>query len=139
MSTPARGMFLPLDQTLVGHLGMEVHEQPAGSIIGRMPIDHRTVQPMGLAHGGALIALAETLASLGTASTLDPATHVAMGQEINASLLRPARAGSTVVGEATPVHRGRSSMVWDVRIRSDEGKLVAICRCSIAIRPREER
>jgi 1,4-dihydroxy-2-naphthoyl-CoA hydrolase len=139
MSTPAHPSFLPQDQTMAGYLGIEIQEQPDGSIIGRMPIDRRTVQPMGLAHGGALIALAETLASLGTANTLDLATHVAMGQEINASLLRPAPAGTSVVGEATPVHRGRSSMVWDVRIRNDEGKLVAICRCSIAIRPREQR
>lgn len=131
--------FLPLSETMIGYLGMEIEEQSPDRMLGRMPIDRRTVQPMGVAHGSALIALAETLASVGTAFNLDPATHVAMGQEINASLLRPVPAGSSVVGEATVVHRGRTSMVWDVRIRTAEGKLAAICRCSIAIRPREPR
>jgi uncharacterized protein (TIGR00369 family) len=124
---------------MIGYLGIELLERTPDRMVGRMPIDHRTVQPMGLAHGGALSSLAETLASIGTASNMDPATHFAMGQEINMSLLRPVPAGSSVIGEATVLHRGRTSMVWDVRICTAEGKLAAVCRCSIAIRPREQR
>jgi 1,4-dihydroxy-2-naphthoyl-CoA hydrolase len=89
-----------------------------------------------VAHGSALIALAETLASLGTLLNIDFTTQFCVGQEINASLLRPVPAGSYVEGAATVLHRGRTSMVWEVKIRNAEGKLAAICRCTIAIRPR---
>jgi 1,4-dihydroxy-2-naphthoyl-CoA hydrolase len=129
----------PIEQTLLGNLGIEVVESGPDRVVGRMPIDERTIQPFGVAHGGALIALAETLASIGTALNVDPATHVAVGQEINASLLRPVPYGSTVEAEAVVLHRGRSSMVWDVRVRTAEGKPAAVCRCTIAIRPQEKR
>ncbi|MGH2387203.1 MAG: PaaI family thioesterase [Chloroflexota bacterium] len=129
----------PIEQTLIGNLGIEVVESGPDRLVGRMPIDERTIQPFGVAHGSALIALAETLASVGTVLNVDPATHVAVGQEINASLLRPVPYGSTVEAEALVLHRGRSSMVWDVRIRTANGKMAAICRCTIAIRPREKR
>jgi 1,4-dihydroxy-2-naphthoyl-CoA hydrolase len=129
----------PIERTLLGNLGMELVECKPDRLIGRMPIDERTIQPFGVAHGSALIALAETLASIGTALNIDPATHIAVGQEINASLLRPVPYGNTVEGEALVLHRGRTSMVWDVRIRTAEGKAAAVCRCSIAIRSQEKR
>ncbi len=129
----------PPERTLIGNLGMEIVESGPDRMVGRMPIDERTIQPFGVAHGSALIALAETLASIGTALNIDPATHFAVGQEINASLLRPAPIGSTVEAEALVLHRGRSSMVWDVRIRTAGGKMTAVCRCTIAIRPQEKR
>ena len=136
MGTALPDSFVPLDDTMIGRLGIEVREQSRERMLARMPIDHRTIQPAGVAHGGALIALAETLASLGTMLNIDFATQFCVGQEINASLLRPVPAGSFVEGEATVLHQGRTSMVWDVKIRNPEGKLAAICRCSIAIRPR---
>jgi 1,4-dihydroxy-2-naphthoyl-CoA hydrolase len=121
---------------MIGHLGMELLEQGRERMVARMPIDHRTIQPAGVAHGGALIALAETLASSGTMLNIDPDTQFCVGQEINASLLRPVPAGSYVEGEATVLHQGRTTMVWEVRIHNADRKLAAICRCTIAIRPR---
>ena len=121
--------------TLIEALGIVVLEQAPERMTGRMPIDGRTIQPAGIAHGGALISLAETLASIGTALGSDAATEICVGQEIGASLLRPALFGTVVEGEALLLHRGRTSAVWDVRIRTAEGKLVAVCRCTIAIRP----
>lgn len=126
--------FQSYEDTMIGHLGIEFQEQHRDRMVARMPIDHRTIQPAGVAHGGALIALAETLASLGTMFNIDRATQFCVGQEINASLLRPVPAGSYVEGTATVLHRGRTTMVWEVRIHNAEGKLAAICRCTIAIR-----
>ncbi len=120
---------------MIGHLGIVLTEQGPDRMVGGMAIDERTIQPAGVAHGGALLCLAETLASIGTAYNIDPATHFCVGQEINASLLRPVPIGGSIEGEAVVLHRGRTSMVWDVRIRNAEGKLVAVCRCTIAIRP----
>jgi uncharacterized protein (TIGR00369 family) len=128
--------FEAYKNSMIGHLGMELIEQGREHVVARMPIDHRTIQPVGVAHGGALIALAETLASIGTMLNIDPDAQFCVGQEINASLLRPVPAGSYVEGEATVLHQGRTSMVWDVRIHNADGKLAAICRCTIAIRPR---
>lgn len=122
--------------TLIGTLGIAVLEQAPERMTGRMPIDGRTIQPAGVAHGGALISLAETLASIGTALGINATTEICVGQEIGASLLRPALFGTVVEGEALLLHRGRSTAVWDVRIRTAEGKLVAVCRCTIAIRPK---
>jgi 1,4-dihydroxy-2-naphthoyl-CoA hydrolase len=128
--------FPPYKDTLIGHLGIEFREQSRDRVVARLPIDHRTIQPTGVAHGGALIALAETLASLGTLYNIDPDTQFCVGQEINASLLRPVPAGSYVEGVASVLHQGRTTMVWEVKIHTPEGKLAAVCRCTIAIRPR---
>lgn len=126
----------PLADTLIGTLGIELTEQSATRLIGRMPIDRRTVQPAGIAHAGALASLADTLASLGTMLGIDLATQVCVGQELSISLLRPAPEGTTVEAEAVALHRGRTSAVWDVRIHTAEGKLAAIARCTVAIRTR---
>jgi 1,4-dihydroxy-2-naphthoyl-CoA hydrolase len=120
---------------MLGQLGIQITEQTVDRCSGTMPIDKRTIQPAGVAHGGALITLADTLASLGTICNIDPATQFCVGQEINASLLRPLPKGSVAYGVATVLHRGRTSMVWEVRITNPEGKLAAACRCTIAIRP----
>lgn len=124
---------------MLGHLGIQITERSADQCSGTMPIDRRTVQPAGVAHGGALITLADTLASLGTLGNIDTASQFCVGQEISASLLRPVPSGSTVNGVATVLHRGRTSMVWDVRITNAEGRTAAVCRCTIAIRPLERR
>jgi uncharacterized protein (TIGR00369 family) len=126
--------FQPYKDTLIGLLGMEFREQSRERMVARMPIDHRTIQPAGVAHGGALIALAETLASLGTMYNIDLDTQFCVGQEINASLFRPVPAGTYVEAVASILHHGRTTMVWDVRIHTAENKLAAVCRCTIAIR-----
>lgn len=137
MSNLQQESLRPLEQTLIGALGIEILEQSATRMVGRMPIDRRTVQPAGIVHAGALASLADTLASLGTMLGIDPATHFCVGQELNISMLRPVPDGSSVEGEAVAVHRGRTSAVWDVRMRTPEGKLAAISRCTVAIRARE--
>jgi len=97
-----------------------------------MPVDHRTHQPYGLRHGGASVALAETLGSVGAALTLDPDQFICVGMEINANHLRSVRSG-TVTGTATPLHRGSSSQVWEIKIHDDHGKLVCISRLTVAV------
>lgn len=117
---------------LNGHLGMELLEAGDNWLKARMPVDERTKQPFGLLHGGASVALAETLASQGAFATLDPATKAAVGMEINANHLRPVT-GGFVYGEARPEAMGRTTQVWTIRITDERGKLVCISRCTMAI------
>lgn len=118
--------------TLNAALGIEITELTEYSIMGRMPVDERTVQPAGVLHGGASVAFSETLASWGAHFAIDRSRQHAVGQEINANHVRPAGPG-WVHGEATPVALGRRSQVWDVRITDEAGKLVCISRCTIAV------
>ncbi|MCL6445791.1 MAG: hotdog fold thioesterase [Alicyclobacillus sp.] len=121
-----------LKHTLMETLGMHLVEATADKVIMTMPVDHRTVQPMGLLHGGASLALAESAASLGTVLNIDTETQAAVGLEINGNHIRSARSG-TVTAVATPIHRGRTTMVWDIRITDDHGHLLCISRCTVAI------
>ncbi|WP_310392159.1 hotdog fold thioesterase [Hymenobacter sp.] len=119
--------------TLADALGIEITAVTADYLEGRMPVDGRTHQPMGLLHGGASVALAETLGSLAAALRVDPAKHACVGLEINANHLRGVRDG-WVVGRATPVHVGRSTQVWEIRISHEEtGALVCISRITMAV------
>ncbi|HWE63396.1 MAG TPA: PaaI family thioesterase [Chloroflexota bacterium] len=137
MNQPEPAPLRPLAETLIGVLGIEMLEQSPERMVGRMPIDNRTIQPAGIVHAGALASLADTLASIGTMLGLDPRTQFCVGQELSISLLRPVAEGKSVDGEAVLLHRGRTSAVWDVRMRTPEGKLAAISRCTVAIRARE--
>lgn len=119
---------------MTGHIGIELTEAGDDWIRGRMPVDARTRQPFGLLHGGASVALAETLASVGAYSTVDGRTHAAVGMEINANHLRPVRDG-WVYGEARCEARGRTTQVWTIRITNEAGKLVCLSRCTMAIVP----
>lgn len=118
--------------TLGEHLGMQFTEVGENYLKATMPVDHRTHQPYGLLHGGASVALAETLGSVGAALTLDPDQFICVGMEINANHLRSVRSG-TVTGTATPLHRGSSSQVWEIKIHDDHGKLVCISRLTVAV------
>ena len=97
-----------------------------------MPVNDCTHQPFGILHGGASIALAETVASLGAANRIDREKFVAVGQEINGNHLRP-KSDGIVTATGIPVHLGRSSQVWSIEIRDEAGKLVCISRCTMAI------
>ncbi len=119
--------------TMGEHLGIEWVELGADFIKARMPVDHRTKQPYGLLHGGASVALAETLGSVGAALSVDPARYIAVGMEINANHIRSVRDGY-VSGTTRPVHRGASTQVWEIRIEDERGKLVCISRLTVAIR-----
>lgn len=104
-----------------------------------MPVDGRTVQPFGLLHGGASVALAETLASVGAWLQVDPETQSAVGVEINANHLRSATKGQQVEGAARPLHVGRQTQVWEVKIRDGEDRLVCVARCTLAVVNRRDR
>jgi uncharacterized protein (TIGR00369 family) len=113
-------------------LGIEMLELSEKRVVATMPVDHRTRQPFGILHGGASVALAETVASFGAVALIDRERFVAVGQEINANHLRPKLEG-VVTATGVPVHVGRSSQVWSIEIRDEEGKLVCISRCTMAV------
>lgn len=117
---------------LVEHLGIEFVAIGDDWLEARMPVVQHNKQPAGLLHGGASLALAETLASVGCYHTLDHATQSCVGVEINANHLRGARDGF-VHAHATPLHRGRSTQVWEIRIRDDAGRPTCISRCTMAV------
>jgi uncharacterized protein (TIGR00369 family) len=119
---------------LAEKLGIEILELTSSRVVGTMPVDERTRQPYGLLHGGASVALAETLASLGAIMNIDRQHSSAVGLEINANHIRAKREGS-VRGTATPSHIGRSTHVWMIEIRDEEDRLVCVSRCTIAIVP----
>jgi 1,4-dihydroxy-2-naphthoyl-CoA hydrolase len=99
---------------------------------GTMPVDARTVQPYGLLHGGASVALAETLGSTGAAMCVDAEKYQVVGQEINANHVRAAR-GGLVTGTARPVHIGGRTQVWAIEIVNESGQLVCISRITVAV------
>jgi len=101
-------------------------------VVATMPIGPQHRQQVGYLHGGISITLAESLASLGTVLNIDASKQMAFGLEINANHLRPKRDG-TLTGVATPLHRGRTTQVWDVRITDENDKLICVSRCTIAV------
>jgi len=121
--------------TLMGPLGIEFTEIGADFIRGTMPVDARTHQPFGLLHGGASVALAETLGSMGANMCVDSSRYLCVGQEINANHLKSVRSGH-VTGTARPLHVGTRSQVWSIEIVSDSGALVCVSRLTIAVIPR---
>ena len=118
--------------TLIGHLGILFTEVGADFIRGTMPVDTRTVQPYGLLHGGASVALAETLGSMGAAMCVNAEEYQVVGQEINANHVRAAR-GGLVTGTARAVHLGGRTHVWSIEIVNDAQKLVCISRITMAV------
>lgn len=117
--------------SLVKDLGIEYVETEPGRVEMTMPVDERHHQPLGFLHGGASVVLAETVATTGAWLNCPPG-KVAFGSEINASHLRPKREGIlTAVG--TPVQVGRTNQVWEVEIRDEDGKLVCVSRCRLAV------
>ncbi|MFD1470649.1 hotdog fold thioesterase [Hymenobacter caeli] len=119
--------------TLADALGIELTALTDDYLEGRMPVDGRTHQPFGLLHGGASVALAETLGSLGAMLRVDMTRQACVGLEINANHLKGVRDG-WVRGRATPVHIGRSTQVWEIRITHEEtGALVCLSRLTMAV------
>jgi 1,4-dihydroxy-2-naphthoyl-CoA hydrolase len=124
---------LPLEQTLDGTLGLEVVEVTDDLIRGRLPVEDRIRQPYGIVHGGAMAAIAESLTSLGTARGVLADGKIAMGQEINASFMRPI-SGGHVNALARVRRRGRTAWNWEVEVTDDDGRLCALLRATIAVR-----
>jgi 1,4-dihydroxy-2-naphthoyl-CoA hydrolase len=121
------------DRTMVEHLGIELTELGDDFLCGRMKVDARTCQPMRILHGGASVALAETLASVAANAIVDPAKAACVGQEINANHLRRAPEGTWVFGRARAFHVGSQSQVWGVEIVNEIGQRVCISRVTMAV------
>ncbi len=118
-------------ETMVQHVGIEFTAVGDDFIEARMPVDDRTKQPFGLLHGGASVTLAETLGSIGAYHCIE-ADKVCVGLEINANHIRAARKG-WVLGRATPLHIGRTTHVWEIRLSDDEGNVTCISRLTMMI------
>lgn len=120
--------------SMPAHLGIEFVDCGEDWVKARMPVDYRTHQPFGRLHGGASVALAETIGSMGGAMVVDPAQFLTVGLEINANHVRPVREG-WVYATARPEALGRTTQVWSIRIEDEAGKLVCISRLTLAVIP----
>ena len=118
--------------TLVSQLGIEFVEAGDDYLTARMPVDARTRQPAGMLHGGASVALAETLASWGATFCVDPNKNHCVGLEINANHVRAVPSG-WVTGTARPLHLGKSTQIWEVRISDEQNRLVCVSRVTMAV------
>ena len=114
------------------HIGIEFLEAGEDYLIGRMPVDARTIQPYGLLHGGASVVLAETLGSIASHCAVNGELFQAVGIEVNANHIRSARSGY-VTGKCTPLHLGGGTHVWEIKITDEGGKLVCVSRLTVAI------
>ena len=117
--------------TLVSHLGIEFLSIVTETLSARMPVDQRTRQPLGWLHGGASVAFAETLGGAGAYLSVDD-QHYCVGLEINANHIRPVKAG-WVIGVASPLHRGKSTQVWNIEIRNELMQLICVSRLTVAV------
>ena len=120
-------------ESMGNFLGIEIVEVGDDFISARMPVNEKTRQPYGILHGGASCVLAETLGSIGGAFCVDMQTQIVVGLEINANHLRSAKDGY-VTGTAKPIHLGRTTHVWDIKITNEKGDLVCISRLTLAVK-----
>jgi 1,4-dihydroxy-2-naphthoyl-CoA hydrolase len=118
--------------TLMAHLGILMTDIGDDYLAATMPVDHRTHQPFGLLHGGASVALAESLGSMAAYLCVDPTKYNVVGLEINANHIRAVRDGH-VTGIARPIHVGKSTQLWEIRITDEADKLVCISRITLAV------
>ena len=118
--------------TMSEHIGIEFTEVGDNYLKAKMPVDHRTQQPYGVLHGGASAALAETMGSIASALVVDQSQYICVGLEINANHIRSAKEGY-VFGTVLPLHIGRSTHVWDIKIYDQWEKLVCVSRLTVAI------
>lgn len=123
---------------MASHIGIELTELGDDFLRGRMPVDDRTRQPFGILHGGASVALAETLGSTAASLVIDRDKQRCVGQEINANHVRAATSGF-VIGTARPLHVGRRSHVWEIRITDERERLVCISRITMYILDHESK
>lgn len=121
-----------MKNNMVEWLGIEITEFDKNSISGKMPVDHRTHQPMGLLHGGASVVLAETLGSLGGQLCLEGRNKHCVGLEINANHIRSVKTGY-VYGRAEIIHSGKKTQIWEIKITNEEKKLVCVSRLTLSI------
>lgn len=117
---------------MMKHLAMEFTEIGPDYLIAKMPVDHRTQQPLGLLHGGASVALAETLGSTAANLCLDPSKQYALGLEINANHIRSVKSGF-VYGKTTPIHIGGKIHIWRIEIWDEDNKKVCESRITMSV------
>ena len=120
------------NNTMTEQIGIEITDFGDDFICGKMPVDHRTVQPFGLLHGGASATLAETLGNIAGGLKVDRELQTVVGVEINCNHLRSAKNG-WVYGKATPVKIGRKIQVWNIEIKNDDEKLVCVSQLTLAV------
>src|SRR5947209_7598398 len=130
----AAGGFVPYERTLDGTLGFETVEVSSERARGRVAVSDRVKQPFGLVHGGVYAAISESLCSQATYAAVASDGSIAVGLSNQTSFMRPVL-GGTVHAEATCRHRGRSTWVWEVDLTDDDGRLCALSRVTIAVRP----
>ncbi len=121
------------ENTMVSFLGIEITEITETSISGKMPVDDRHTQIMGVLHGGGSVVLAETLGSIAANMSVDTEKYACMGLEINANHIRPVPKGKWVYGTATALHVGQKTHVWEIKMTNEEGKLTCISRITMAV------
>lgn len=133
LSTPSlEQLNFSREQTMVHHLGIEFTKLGEDYLEATMPVDQRTKQPMGLLHGGASVALAETLGSVASLLTLDQTKQACVGLEINANHIKSVRDGK-VKGVAKPIHLGKATQIWEIKIYNEAEQLCCISRITMAI------
>jgi uncharacterized protein (TIGR00369 family) len=125
-----------LENTLIEALEMKFLEVGEGKVIATMPVNEKTRQPFGYLHGGASVALAETVASVGAAALIDSETEICFGLEINANHIRSKRDG-LVTAVANVVHKGKSTQVWEIRIQDEQENLICLSICTMAVVPKK--
>lgn len=118
--------------TMVTHLGIEFTRIGEDFIEARMPVDHRTHQPLGLLHGGASVVLAETLGSVAATCCVDMSKQYCVGLEINANHIKSVREGF-VTGITRPIHVGKKTQVWEIKISNEQNELVCVSRITMAV------
>ena len=112
---------------MVGHLGIRFTEQGLDYLRATMPVDHRTKQPLGLLHGGATAALAETMGSIASHLIIDNEKYYTVGIEVSAQHIKKATEG-TVIGTVSPIHIGRTLHIWKIEVNDDQGSMIALCK-----------
>lgn len=120
------------ETNMVKHLGIELVSIGTDHVSAKMPVDHRTQQPFGLLHGGASVVLAESLGSIGASFCIDITKQHCVGLEINANHIKSAREGY-VLGVAKPIHIGKRTQIWEIKITNDADELVCISRITMAV------
>lgn len=120
------------ENSLLKLLDMEYVEVTADRLVMKMPVGPKVHQPAGILHGGISVTLAETAASMATLVNIDMQTKAPVGMEINANHIRSKKEGE-LTAVATPFHKGRTSMIWNIEITDENNKLVCISRCTMAV------
>jgi 1,4-dihydroxy-2-naphthoyl-CoA hydrolase len=121
--------------TMIQRLGIEFTDIGDDFVCGKMPVDHRTMQPLGTLHGGASAAFAETLASVASTLQVDSEKQYCVGRDINANHIRRVKSG-WVFGKANPIHLGNKTQIWQIEIKNEKGEMVCISRMTMAVMDR---